>query len=329
MPSHSGFMMANLVLRPTNSNSSNFLTFIIPAADGCNLSCSYCIIAQRQEITRKTLNPKDYVAFIEGAAAHTHISAIAIQGYEPLLPSSLPYSAAILSAGQDLGIPCTLVTNGVHLMSALEPLTKFNPNRIGVSLDATAPERHDKLRGTAGAWAQTTKGIAAAASRFANSGTQLTVISTAMPGHAAYLLEMPALLRNLGVRDWIVNPLMSIGAGKPGEFNGHANRILKDLALFQEAADREGVDLTIDDEFDLLRPCLTEAQLTQYSALNVRKLPPGATISRLLPSGHCSAGKELLSTLSDYAPRWRPENEAPAQFYRRVTRTAPHLAHAA
>lgn len=296
--------------------SGHFLTFIIPAVSGCNLKCSFCVIAQREEISDNILGADDYARFIRGVAHHQPVAAIALQGYEPLLPSALPYTAAILRTGRELAIPCSLVTNGVYLCNALPLLAKLRPNRIGVSLDAAAPERHDRLRGVVGAWGDTVLGISEAASAFAGSATRLTVISTLMPRRAAYLHAMPKLLRKLGVRDWIVHPLLSIGTGGPGRFPGRADQMLSDFLALQRLAEEEGVHVAIDDEFDLLRPSLDETSLRQCAALNVKTLPPGVTISRLLPSGHCSVGADILSKLPPDAPRWRPGIDDPARFLR-------------
>lgn len=299
-----------------NCISGHFLTFIIPALSGCNLKCSFCVIAQREEISDNILGADDYVRFIRGVAHRLPVAAIALQGYEPLLPSALPYTAAILRTGRELAIPCSLVTNGVYLRNALPLLAELGPNRIGISLDAAAPDRHDRLRSVTGAWAATVQGIRDAASVFARSGTRLTVISTLMPRRAAYLHAMPKLLRELGVRDWVINPLLSIGTDCPGRFPGRSQQLLSDCLELQQLAEDEGVHVAIDDEFDLLRPSLDECGLWQYAALNVKTLPPDVTISRLLPSGHCSVGVDILSKLPPDAPRWRPGIDDPARFLR-------------
>lgn len=291
-----------------------FLTFVVQSANGCSLGCPFCIIGQRNEISHDSLMADDYAAFIRGVSVVHPITAIAVQGYEPLLPASLPYTEAIRRAGTVIGVPCTLVTNGIYLGRALPLLSQFSLNRIGVSLDASASGRHDRLRGVSGAWAATTRSIREAAKHFDGSGTRVTVISTLMPRRAAYLTGMPALLQDLGVTDWIVNPLLTIGSNRPGKFAGKSASLLDDLQSLQDAAAREGIQLTIDDEFNLLRPALEEADLARYAALKVATLPDDMKISRLLPSGHCSVGADLLSQLPEDAARWRPEEDDPAEF---------------
>src|SRR5215467_11607957 len=85
--------------------AGQFLTFVVPASSGCNLKCSFCLVRQRREITDTLLREDDMSRFIREAAERAPIFALAIQGYEPLLPESLPYTQAVLATGQFLGLP--------------------------------------------------------------------------------------------------------------------------------------------------------------------------------------------------------------------------------
>src|ERR1700730_9647545 len=123
-------------LQPKPDFESNiagqFLTFVVPAPSGCNLKCPFCLVRQRREITDSYsyLQPGDLVRFIRETAERAPIFAVAIQGYEPLLPGSLPYTQAILATGRLLGLPTSLVTNGVRLADAIDLLTTLSPNKI-------------------------------------------------------------------------------------------------------------------------------------------------------------------------------------------------------
>ncbi len=99
--------------------AGQFLTFIVPSANGCNLKCSFCLIRQRREIAEIYLSPDDLARFIREAAVCAPLFALAVQGYEPLLPESLPFTQAILGTGRFLGIPASLVTNGTKLADAV------------------------------------------------------------------------------------------------------------------------------------------------------------------------------------------------------------------
>jgi molybdenum cofactor biosynthesis enzyme MoaA len=116
-----------------------FLTFIVPATDGCNLGCSFCFIRQRREVVGDPLHPEDLVQFIREAAERSPIFAVAIQGYEPLLPASLPYTQAVLATGRLLGLPTAMVSNGVLLGDAVDLLAVLAPSKIAISLMPRQP----------------------------------------------------------------------------------------------------------------------------------------------------------------------------------------------
>lgn len=320
-----GVHMANVGFvpeEPTPLCNGTLFTFIVPASAGCDLKCRYCLISQRAEIKEHALQPSDYADFIQQISAVEQAAAIAIQGHEPLLPASLPYTVSILAAAAERGIPATLVTNGTHLADALPHILPLKPNRIGVSLDAASAERHDRLRGLVGAWGRTVDGLKAAVAATGGASPRLTVISTLMPNRASYLTGMPERLAGLGVRDWIVNPLLTYAdGGEPAAFRATTNQLLADLRALQDAADAHGVRLTIDDEFDLLRPRLDAGQQALHAGLNIYTLPKGVVVSRLLPSGHCSIGRDILHPLPKDAPRWR-HGDDPAAFMSRLIEDA-------
>jgi molybdenum cofactor biosynthesis enzyme MoaA len=83
-------------------SAGQFLTFVVPASDGCNLKCSFCVVRERREITETHLRPQDMTRFVREAVQRAPIFALAIQGYEPLLIESLPYTQAILAIGRFL-----------------------------------------------------------------------------------------------------------------------------------------------------------------------------------------------------------------------------------
>src|SRR5262252_9059623 len=139
--------------------SGKFLTFVVPAPGGCNLKCPFCMIRQRREIAETSLCPDDFARFIREAAERAPIFALAIQGYEPLLPESLPYTQAILATGRFLGLSTSLVTNGTKLVDAVDLLATLTPSKIAISLDAASAEIHDRIRGVTGAWAASVAGL--------------------------------------------------------------------------------------------------------------------------------------------------------------------------
>ena len=291
----------------------NFLTFVLPAVSGCNLKCSFCLISQRKEITVRELHPSDFVRFIHEIAAIEPVVGIALQGYEPLLPATLPYTTAILAAGKELGIPVSLVTNGTHLRSVVAELAELVPKKIGVSLDAANAEKHDRLRGVTGAWQQTVDGIGAGLRRLPDAQKRFVVVSTLIPRKRAYLDGLPALLSQLGIREWIVNPLIGLKKN-PWSDEQKRQRLADDLYILSDLAGRHDIEITIDDELGLLKSSFVGSEAEQIAQLPIRTIPKGITLSRLVPSGQISVGRDILRPLPPAAPRWQPDVQHPAAF---------------
>jgi MoaA/NifB/PqqE/SkfB family radical SAM enzyme len=293
--------------------AGQFLTFVVATPGGCNLSCSYCIVRQRREIAETCLTPNDLVRFVREAVEQRPTFALAIQGYEPLLAESLPFTQAILGTGRFLRIPTSLVTNGTKLAGAVDLLTTLAPSKIAVSLDAASADVHDRLRGAAGAWAAAVGGTRRAIDALAPA-TRIVVSSVLLPSRRHYLDAMPALLREIGINRWIINPLLRVGDRHAGGPVAARASLFRELLVLQAAARREGVRLTVDDEFGNLghdAACMSDPLLR---ALHVRTLPRNVEIFRLTPSGQCSVGDDILKQVTPDTPRWIPGNVHAGEF---------------
>jgi MoaA/NifB/PqqE/SkfB family radical SAM enzyme len=285
--------------------NGKFLTFVVPAPTGCNLKCSFCLVRQRREITETRLRPEDFARFIREVADRESIFALAIQGYEPLLPESLPYTQAILATGRFLGLPTSLVTNGVRLFDAVDLLQALSPTKIAVSLDAARPELHDRIRGVNGAWDASVAGLKRALQVLAPR-TRVVVQSVLLPSRRHHLDAMPSRLREIGVDRWIINPLLRVGHDQAGGPVGDRARLFRDLLILQEAADRAGIRLTVDDEFGNLGRDVASVFQPSLRALHMRTLPPNVELFRLAPGGQCSAGEDILRQVTPEARCWQP-----------------------
>jgi hypothetical protein len=134
----------------------------------------------------------------------------------------------------------------------------------------------------------------------------LVVSSVLLPGKRQYLDDMPSRLSEIGIDRWIVTPLLRVGRDQAGGPVGDRANLFQDFLTLQEAANRAGIRLTVDDEFDHLghgRASISEPGLR---SLHVRTLPRGVEIFRLAPSGQCSTGEDILKQLSPNVPCWRP-----------------------
>lgn len=288
------------------STSLPFLTFIVPAPNGCNLRCPYCYIDRRNEAARSLdLAPEHYIRFIEQAARREKIGAICLQGYEPLLPESMPYTRAILAAGQRLDIPTSLVTNGTFLDRWVDELVELRPQKITVSLDAADPVTHDRSRGKIGAFEDALRGLRLAANDPVLQPV-LALASILMPQKHQRLIDMPKLAANLNVDQWVVTILQEVGKDEIGGPVGDRRRIFQDLLTLRREAEKQGVRFVVDDEFGTLSEEDIDCDVIDINALRIRRFVQPSGTFRLLPTGQCSMGLDILKEVNSDTPRWIP-----------------------
>lgn len=286
------------------------LTFVVPAPSGCNLACPFCYIAQREEEATSTiLQPADYVKFVNNIADQQQVDAISIQGYEPLLLDAFIYTESILMVGQRLGIPTSLVTNGTLLRQQVPALSKVRLDQLLVSLDSADADIHDKQRGKIGAFADTLQGL-----KFAINvpvlKNVLVVTSILMPKKRNSLMGMPKLLSDLGIGRWVINALVKVGRdGELGGPVGERNAILDDLLILKAEADRHGIYMVVDDEFGRLSDEHTD-EVVDINVLRIKRLVRPEGVYRLVPTGHCSKGADILKPIHDKTPVWDPKTDA-------------------
>jgi hypothetical protein len=128
------------------------------------------------------------------------------------------------------------------------------------------------------------------------------------------LVGMPALLRELGVRNWIVNPMIRVGADSPGGPVGNRDDLFHSLMILQAAADASRIRLTVMDELDRLRHRVACVPRPELKSLDVRTLPLGVEIFRLSPNGQCSGGLNILQQMKPDVPRWQPNASHAGEF---------------
>lgn len=291
------------------------LTFVTPAVQ-CNLSCSFCAIRQRRETQDPVLTPTDYAYFIDDVASSEAVAIVSIQGYEPLLTESWIYTETILRTAQRRQLPSGLVTNGILLRDRCDELVDLKPTGITVSIDSADEEIHDRIRGRTGALARTLDGIRALTRVMQTD--RLTVNSVLQPGRRAFLDDMPMLLARLGIRYWVVSPVLKIGRATPGGPVGSSRTIVEDLLRLREVAACSGIQLMLDDELNQLDPAMVD-----LAGLLVRRFDRPEGLLRLTPSGACSVGRDILTRVGPQTPVWRPDgNVAPRDFVRALRPTS-------
>jgi len=301
--------MSNVAALPdsiSHSSCGTVLSFVVPAPDGCNLKCAFCFIDQRAEQTAfGSLGSYDYPRFVQEVRRAEQIDALCIQGHEPLLPASKPYTSAILDIGQRLEIPVSIVTNGTYLASAIDDLTMLRPARISVSIDADNAEAHDRQRRKRGAFDLTISGLKKAI-RYLPVSTELAVVSVLMPKRRDQLIKIPMLLHDIGIKRWVVTALQKVGKDVSGGPVAQRRQICQDLVVLKRHADAYDIDFSVDDEFGTLTEADVNLDVVDINALRIRRLVMPGGIFRLMPDGRCSMGIDILKEVDDTAPIWLP-----------------------
>lgn len=294
------------------------LTFVVPSEHGCDLRCSYCFIKQRKELTSRglVLSAEDYAEFIRGIAENRPIGCVSIQGEEPLLKESMPYTKSILSVSQEMDIPAALVTNGTRLADEVETLARFhNLEELTVSLDASEAKTHDDLRGVSGTFERVVSGLIESM-QLEPLNRVVSVVSVLFPGCAERLQGIPALLQGLGIRRWFVTPAVRIGSSVPGGPVSDWKTLITDLQSLHHSALNAGIEMIVEDEYNAYGE--VRQKVPPLMPLRFRNLEHPEGMLRLLPDGSCEAGYALLHCRSEDALRWEPGVQHPDDFYQKV-----------
>jgi len=290
------------------------LTFVLPAED-CNLACSFCAIRQRKEAVGRLLQPADYADFLDGVLDEIPTTIVAIQGYEPLLPEAWPYTSAILNAAARRGVRASLITNGILLADRAADLAAQRPAGLTVSLDAGRADVHDRIRGRAGAFEATLDGLRAFL-RIKPAETRVSVNSVMLPRRRSHLDSLPEVLAELGVANWTVTPVLRIGRGGLGGPLEDDCSILDNLHALKARAAHFGIEVALYDELGQIADGTLDLG---GLAAHVFDRPDG--LVRLGPTGACSVGREILQEVGPATAVWRPGEEAPGAFVRRLLPT--------
>lgn len=273
-----------------------YATFVIPAPNGCNLSCPYCAIGLRGEANISRLTNEMYVDFLEQAIESFALRAVSIVGYEPTLPKSLPLAVKMLSLAKRHQIRTSLNTNGIRLSECAEILSRCADN-IFISLDSAVEARNDRMRGSFGAWKKATNGIKTAINAF--GGDRVFVNTLLIPKNIGDIEGMPRLLQQMGVQNWIVSPYINFMKGQMGV---DVNAVHKALDRINEMALAFGIDVKVADEFRIL------GSGVGMKVLNFQ-CPGGEDESafRLSPNGSLSVSQEILGD-SQGIRKWAGED---------------------
>ncbi|WP_027719421.1 putative heme d1 biosynthesis radical SAM protein NirJ2 [Desulfovirgula thermocuniculi] len=160
------------------------------ATNACNLSCRHCYRDAGRKLAGE-LDTAEAVNLID-EIARVGFKILIFSGGEPLLRPDI-YELVRYAASRGLrpvfGTNGTLITGGVAVK-----LKKAGAAAVGISLDSTNPSRHDRFRGTVGAWHAAVEGMKACRS----AGLPFQVHTTVMEWNCREVEELTDLAVELG-----------------------------------------------------------------------------------------------------------------------------------
>jgi len=153
---------------------------------GCNLKCVHC--GSSAGGARSGELDTGEALKLAGDLRSAGCLGVALMGGEPFLRKDF---WAVASRIKELGMELSIITNGtVFTAGMFEKLKALKPRAVAVSVDASAAELHDKIRGVPGAYDKTRTFM----DRALEHGLPLSVITTV---HKLNLKELPAIREQL------------------------------------------------------------------------------------------------------------------------------------
>lgn len=176
----------------------------------CNLACAHCYLDA--ETLRGDpggeLSAGEVQRVLEQVAARDAGTMVVLTGGEPLVRPDLE---DIVSSGVRLGLAVVVGTNATLLTERrARALQQAGVLGLGISVDSLDPERHDRFRGSPGAWRRTMAGIDAAR----RVGLAFQIHFSITEDNAHELPEMIAFARTSGARVLNVFFLVCTGRGE-------------------------------------------------------------------------------------------------------------------
>jgi SynChlorMet cassette radical SAM/SPASM protein ScmF len=162
--------------------------------EGCNLRCRHCWIQPKYQTEYRSYSALDFGSFraIIEQAKPMGLSSVKLTGGEPLLH---PRIHEILNLTREENLYLIIETNGTLCTQELSrEIAQCKTPSIGVSLDGANAETHEWVRGVAGCFDATLKGIR----NLAEAGLKPQVIMTLMRRNKDQIDAMIQLAKSLG-----------------------------------------------------------------------------------------------------------------------------------
>ena len=188
-------------------DESPFLA-IWEVTQSCDLACKHCRAAAQPLPHPDQLTTEEGKQLID-QIAEMHIPIFVFTGGDPLKRPDV-YDLIRYAAGKDVHVAVTPSATPLLTREAIFKLKEAGLVRLGISLDGSTPEIHDKFRGLPGAWARTIQAI-----EWANeAGIPIQVHTTISRHNADDLDNLCALFEKLAIVMWNVFFLVPVGRGQ-------------------------------------------------------------------------------------------------------------------
>ncbi len=190
-----------------NFDETPFLA-IWEVTQSCDLACKHCRAAAQPIAHPEQLSTDEGKGLIDQIAA-MQVPIFIFTGGDPLKRPDL-YELIRYGAEKNVKIAVTPSATPLLTRDALFKMKEAGIVRLGISLDGSSPEIHDKFRGLSGAWARTIQAIEWAD----EAGIPIQVHSTISRHNAHDLDNLCALFEKQKIVMWNVFFLVPVGRGQ-------------------------------------------------------------------------------------------------------------------
>ena len=190
-----------------NYDETPFLA-IWEVTQSCDLACKHCRAAAQPIAHPDELNTAEGKRVID-QIADMHVPIFVFTGGDPLKRKDL-YELIRYANQKDVKVAVTPSATPLLTREAIFKLKEAGVVRLGISLDGSCPEIHDKFRGLPGAWARTIQAI-----EWANEAGLPIQVHTTISRHNAHDLDaLCDLFEKQKIVMWNVFFLVPVGRGQ-------------------------------------------------------------------------------------------------------------------
>jgi len=190
-----------------NFDETPFLA-IWEVTQSCDLACKHCRAAAQPIPHPDELSTAEGKALID-QIADMHVPIFVFTGGDPLKRKDV-FDLIRYASEKDVKVAVTPSATPLLTREAIFKLKEAGTVRLGISLDGSTPEIHDKFRGLQGAYARTIQAI-----EWANeAGLPIQVHTTISRHNVDDMDNLVALFEKLAIVMWNVFFLVPVGRGQ-------------------------------------------------------------------------------------------------------------------